>query len=109
MNKAAIYLLLMMGIGILFPSCEQALVDEFPIMETYYVESKTLPSVTIDSVKHFITKFDGFIEANPRAKQHNKYQPIVDNIKGASLRIVITVDTAWLGDTTIYFARPMYN
>ena len=108
MKKAAIYLLLMMGIGILFPSCEQALADEFPIMETYYVESKTLPLVTVDSVKNFKTKFDGFIEANPRAKQHNKYQPIVDNIKGASLRIVITVDTAWLGDTTIYFARPMY-
>ena len=87
----------------------QALVDEFPIMETYYVESKALPSVTVDSVNHFISKFKGFIEANPRAKLHNKYQPIVDNIKGASLRIVITVDTAWLGDTTVCFSRRMNN
>lgn len=109
MRKAAIYLILLMGLGIVFPSCSKTSIEDFPIMEDFYAESVNLPSVTADSVNHFKIKFNGFVAANPSAKQHSKYQPIMDNIQAASLRIILTIDTAWLGDTTVYFSRTMNN
>ena len=108
MRKAAIYLILLMGLGIVFPSCSKTSIEDFPIMEVFYAESVNLPSVTADSVNHFKIKFNGFVAANPSAKQHSKYQPIMDNIQAAYLRITLTVDTAWQ-DTTIHFSRRINN
>ena len=72
-------------------------------MEAYYTESKGLSAVTIDSVSLFKNKVDGFVTANPIAKEHEKYPLILDNIKSASLRITITCDTTWAGEKTFHF------
>ena len=67
------------------------------------VESKGLNSVSIDSVRTFSSKVDGYVRVYPLAKEHEKYPLILDNIKEASLRITISVDTVWGGDTIIHF------
>ena len=93
-----------MVLGFLLPSCEKStLTDDYPVMEDFYMESIKLPTVTTDSVKRFSSKVDGYVTQFPQAKQHKRYPQIVQNIKAASFRIVITVDTTWDGDTTIYF------
>ena len=93
-----------MVLGFFLPSCEKStLTDDYPVMEDFYTESIKLPTVTSDSVKKFSNKVDGYVAQFPQAKQHKRYPQIVQNIKAASFRIVITVDTTWDGDTTIYF------
>ncbi len=84
-------------------SCEKEVSDINPTMETYYMESKGLSAVTIDSVSLFKNKVEGFVTANPIAKEHEKYPLIQANIKSASLRITITCDTIWAGEETIHF------
>ena len=74
-----------------------------PQMEAYYVESKGLSAVTIDSVTLFKNKVEGFVTTHPIAKEHEKYPLIQANIKSASLRLTITVDTTWAGEKTINF------
>jgi len=61
------------------PSCEKsASAEDYPIMESFYKESVTLPLVTLDSV-------------------------IMSNIKAASLRLSISIESTWAGDTVIHF------
>ena len=72
-------------------------------MEAYYVESKGLSAVTIDSVSLFKNKVEGFVTIHPIAKEHEKYPVSQANIKSASLRITITCDTTWAGEKTIHF------
>lgn len=96
-------LFLLLVASILLPSCEKAVMEEYPQMEAYYIESKGLNSVTIDSVRTFSSKVDGFVAVNPLAKEHEKYPLIQANIKSASLRLTITVDTTWAGEKTINF------
>ena len=86
------------------PSCEQsASVDDYPIMETYYVESLNLPTVSLDSIKSFRKKVDGYVNQNPEAKNHRRYSMIQENIKAASLRITIDIDPTWAGEDSIRF------
>ena len=87
MRKTVLCVLMMIGAGILFPSCEKSATDSFPIMESFYTESKGLKTVSKDSV----------------TKNHEKYKLIMDNIKDATLRLTIEVDDVWVGDTTITF------
>lgn len=84
-------------------SCEKEVFDINPTMEAYNMESKGLYSVTIDSVRTFSSKVDGFVAVNPLAKEHEKYPLILANIKSASLRLTITVDTTWAGEKNINF------
>jgi hypothetical protein len=72
-------------------------------MEAYYMESKGLSAVTIDSVMLFSSKVDGFIITHPIAKEHEKYPLIQANIKSASMRITITCDTTWDGHIYMKF------
>ena len=92
-----------MVVGFSLPSCEQLSSDDYPIMESYYKESVSLPLVTLDSVKTFSSKVDGYVAQYPQAKNHRRYSQIQENIKAASLRINITINDEWDGDTVIKF------
>jgi len=48
-------------------------------------------------------KVDGFVTVNPLAKQHDKYPLIQANIKAASLRMTIDIDTTWAREETFNF------
>ena len=81
-------------------ACEKEVSD---LMENYYTESMGLQSVTIDSVNTFSNKVNSYVALNPGEKDHPLYPKIQANIKSASLRINITCDTTWAGETHIYF------
>ena len=102
MKKSPIILLLFLVIGWL-TSCEKEVFDVSPTMEAYYNESVKLPSVSIDSVESFSNKVDGFTRSYPEAKEHNKYPLIKENIRLASVRFTIEIDTTWAGETHIKF------
>ena len=103
MRKTALCVLMMIGAGISLPSCEKSATDSFPIMESFYTESKGLKTVTKDSVNRFSDKVNGYVVTNPQARNHSKYKLIMYNIKDATLRLAIEVDDEWAGDTTIIF------
>ena len=85
-------------------SCEKEMIGKgYPEMEGFYVESCGLPVVTIDSVKLFSAKVDNYTDVYPESKEHSLYPKIQANIKSASLRITITADTTWSGETHINF------
>ena len=102
MKKGLILLLLVFAIS-WFTSCEKEVYDINPQMESFYMESVQLPSVTIDSVKSFSSKVEGFTRSYPWAVEHQRYPQIKENIKSASLRITITINDEWAGDTIIHF------
>ena len=77
--------------------------EGYPEMEGFYVESCALPTVTIDSVKSFSVKVNDYTTEYPESKEHSLYPKIQTNIKSASLRITITCDTTWAGETHINF------
>lgn len=84
--------------------CEKDVIGEgYPEMEGFYVESCGLPAVTIDSVKSFAVKVNDYTTEYPESKEHSLYPKIQANIKSASLRITITCDTTWAGETHINF------
>ena len=103
MKQSFVSLLLLLSASFILPSCEKEVFDYSPQMEAYYVESKGLSAVTIDSVTLFKNKVEGFVTTHPIAKEHEKYPLIQANIKSASLRIAITVNDEWAGDTIIHF------
>ena len=72
-------------------------------MESFYIESCGLRSVTLDSVKTFSVKVNDYTTEYPESKDHSLYPKIQDNIKDASLRITIECDTTWDGETHINF------
>ena len=102
MKKGMILLLLVFAIS-WFTSCEKEVYDINPQMESFYMESVQLPSVTIDSVQSFSSKVDGFTRSYPEALEHKRYPQIKENIKSASLRLTITINDEWDGDTLIHF------
>lgn len=77
------------------------------IMLNYYDESTHLPAATTDSIHRFATKVETYVIKNPEEKANPLYPAIKQNItqaaKSGGLNIVITINTAWDGDTTIYF------
>lgn len=104
MKRTFYILIICMVVGFILPSCSKSdSCDDYPIMEDYYVESLALPTVSLDSVKLFSNKVNGYVAQFPQAKQHRRYEQILENIKGASLRINITIDTAWAGTDSISF------
>ena len=102
MKKGFIIILLVFAISWL-TSCEKEVFDINPTMEAYYMESVQLPTVSLDSIKKFSSKVDGYVADNPLAKEHRRYPQILQNIKTASLRISITINDEWDGDTIIHF------
>ena len=53
MKQSFVSLLLLLSASFILPSCEKEVFDYSPQMEAYYVESKGLSAVTIDSVTLF--------------------------------------------------------
>ena len=89
---------------LLVMGCEKEVSSEgYPEMEGFYAESCGLPSVSVDSVKSFSVKVANYTTEFPGAKEHRLYPKIQENIKSASLRITITCDTTWAGETHINF------
>ena len=85
-------------------ACEKEVIGEgYPEMEGFYVESCALPTVTIDSVKLFSAKVNDYTTEYPESKEHSLYPKIQANIKSASLRLVITIDTTWAGEKHLNF------
>lgn len=101
--KKLLFILICIVIGFMLPSCEKDEFDVNPQMEAYYIESLQLPSVTIDSVKTFSSKVNGFTRTYPMALEHKRYPQIKENIKSASLRISITINDEWDGETHINY------
>ena len=85
------------------PSCEKEVFDVSATMEAYYNESMQLPTVSIDSVSAFKNKVNGYVDTYPQAKEHRRYPQILSNIKAASLRITISFNDEWAGDTVIHY------
>ena len=97
-------LLFLFACSLTIMACEKELNGEgYPEMEGFYYESCGLPAVTIDSVKLFSTKVNDYTTEYPESKEHSLYPKIQANIKSASLRITITCDTTWDGETHINF------
>ena len=81
----------------------EAIVEGYPEMEGFYIESCGLPTVTLDSVRSFSVKVNNYTTEYPESKKHSLYPKIQANIKSASLRITLTCDTTWAGVTHINF------
>ncbi len=97
-------LLLLFTVCLMVIGCEKDVIGEgYPEMEGFYTESCGLPEVTIDSVKLFSTKVNDYTTEYPESKEHRLYPKIQENISAASLRLVITCDTTWDGETHINF------
>lgn len=97
-------LVLLLAVCLCMVGCEKEVIGEgFPEMEGFYVESCGLPAVSLDSVKSFSVKVDDFTIEFPESKEHSLYPIIQENIKTASLRLTITCDTTWNGETHINF------
>lgn len=97
-------LVLLFAVCLMVMGCEKDVIGEgYPEMEGFYVESCALPTVSIDSVKSFAVKVNDYTTEYPESKEHSLYPKIQANIKSASLRITITCDTTWAGETHINF------
>ena len=89
---------------LLMTACEKEVISEgYPEMEGFYIESCGLQVATIDSMKNFKGKVDNFTVEFPESKEHSLYPKIQANIKSASLRLNITINDEWDGETYINF------
>ncbi len=87
-----------------FASCSgESDAPRYAEMQDYYTESIRLPQVTIDSVTLFSRKVDTFVGLHPDATDDPLYPQIRNNIRQASLRFTIEVDTAWNGEIHIVY------
>jgi len=89
---------------LLMTACEKEVISEdYPEIEGFYIESCGLQVATIDSVKNFKVKVEDFTVEFPESKEHSLYPKILANIKSASLRLNITINDEWDGETHINF------
>ena len=70
----------------LFAGCEKDVFDINPQMETFYAESLQLTSASVDSIKSFSYKVDGFTKSYPWAIEHERYPQIKENLRVAYLQ-----------------------
>lgn len=88
-------------------SCCKTNDRDFSVMLTYYNESIHLPTATSDSIHRFSTKVESYVIKKTEEKANPLFPTIKQNISQAAklggISIVITIDTAWDGDTTINF------
>lgn len=103
-SKHCIYTALLLTAITSWSSCEkESAADQWPQMATFYGESCGLKSVPLDSVTRFEVKIDAFTSTWPESKTHPLYPEIQANIKAASLRITITINDSWDGETFINY------
>ena len=103
MRKSFIIMLMCLTASFILPSCEKEVFNYNSQMNEYYVESRGLMAVSLDSVTLFENKVNDFVTTYPLAKEYEKYPLILSNIKEASFRITIVIDTAWAGHDYIRF------
>ena len=103
MKQSLIVPVLLLIATFVLTSCEKEVYDINPQMEAYYQESVQLPSVTIDSIRSFSSKIDGFTKSYPWAVEHERYPQIKENIRVALIRTTIQIDTTWAGTNTYYY------
>ena len=72
-------------------------------MLEYHSESQQLGVATTDSVARFSSKVQGFVAQHPDAKEDSLYPEIQKNIKANLLRLSITIDDEWDGETFIEY------
>jgi hypothetical protein len=100
--KKSVFLILVILLSL--TACEKENLSEgYPEMESFYVESCGLQTVTTDSVKSFSAKVDDFTAKWPDSKGHSLYPKIQANIRQANFRITITINDEWDGETHINF------
>lgn len=97
-RKYSIYIALLALMMCLMTACDKE-VEQWPQMRTFYGESCGLQAVPLDSVSRFKVKVDDFTMANPASKEHPLYPKIRTNIQAASLRLTITINDEWDGET----------
>lgn len=89
-------------IALLSASCEKE-VTRYPEIQAYHVESLNLYAASADSVGNFSQKVKTFVVHHPDATQDPLYPEIQQNIKQNLLRLSITINDEWDGETTIEF------
>ena len=83
-------------------ACEKEL-THYPEIVAYHAESKNLNVATSDSVGKFNVKVKTFVASHPDATQDPLYPEIQKNIKANLLRLSLTIDDEWDGETFITF------
>ena len=83
-------------------ACEKEL-THYPEIVAYHAESKTLDVATSDSVGKFNVKVKAFVTSHPDATQDPLYPEIQKNIKANLLRLSLTINDEWAGDTTVHY------
>ena len=115
MNKRNIFktlaAVMLGGIMLGSTSCQKMILDP---MSSLFIESQGLCDTSADSVKHFTSKFNTYVERYPESKNDKLYYPIVENIGEAcatfgiqnqevGLSIIIYFDPEWDGIDEITF------
>ena len=83
-------------------ACEKEL-THYPEIVAYHAESKTLDVATSDSVGKFNVKVKAFVAQHPDTTQDPLYPEIQKNIKANLLRLSLTIDDEWDGETFIEY------
>lgn len=83
-------------------ACEKEL-THYPEIVAYHAESKTLDVATSDSIGKFNVKVKTFVAQHPDATQDPLYPEIQKNIKANLLRLSLTIDDEWDGETFIEY------
>ena len=83
-------------------ACEKEL-THYPEIVAYHAESKNLDVATSDSVGKFNVKVKAFVAQHPDATQDPLYPEIQKNIKANLLRLSLTIDDEWDGETFIEY------
>ena len=88
-------------------SCSKDDLESQDTMQRYFNESGVLTRASGDSIERFATKVETYVIKNPDEKFNPLYPAIKENIKDAAktvgITLVITINTEWERDTTIYF------
>ena len=75
----------------------------YPEIQAYHAESLNLTVASADSVSKFSTKVKTFVAHHPDAAQDPLYPVIQQNIKQNLLRLSITINDEWDGETHIEY------
>ena len=89
-------------IALAVSSCEKEILH-YAEMREYYQESTALAQTSLDSIRRFSHKVDGFVEVHPSAKEDPLYPEIEENIRKARITIQIQIDDTWGDDIHIGF------
>ena len=100
--KALRTLPLIFSILFLTASCQKEQ-TRYPEIQAYHAESQNLRVATADSVALFSQKVKTFVVHHPDATQDPLYPVIQQNIRQNLLRLHITINGEWDGETTIEF------